>query len=89
MGKIQLKPEQLTEWNGFDVYDVETGENLLPSQVAEISFPKDKRLPQIVDGYCLDWEGRLCLTIEYGDTAYIPKDDKYLIQINGEKYMRW
>ena len=86
---INLIPEQLTEWDGFDVYDVETGENLLPSQVAEKSFPEDGRLAQLVDGFCLDWEGVLYLALADGKTQCISKEGKYLIQINGEKYMRW
>lgn len=86
---LNLKPEQLTEWNGFDVYDAETGENLLPSQVAEKSFPDDRFLSIIANGFCLTWEGHLYLTEDGSRGTRIPKEGKYLIQINGEKYMRW
>lgn len=86
---INIKPEDLTEWDGFDVYDAETGERMCPSEIAEKEFPEDRRLPQVVDGFCLTWEGWLYLTCEDGRTVYVPMRDKYLIQINGEKYMRW
>lgn len=86
---VNLKPEQLTEWSGFDVYDVETGENLLPSQVAEKSFPEDKAVALLADGFCLTWEGYLLLLKDNSGTVYVPHEGKYLIQINGEKYMRW
>ena len=86
---VNLKPEQLTEWNGFDVYDAETGEILLPSQVARRSFPDDKYLRSIVNGFCLTWEGHLFLTKNDSGVVYIPKDNKYIIQINCEKYVRW
>ena len=88
---INQKPKQVTEWDGFDfdVYDVETGEILLPSQVAEKSFPDDRYLGIIVNGFCLTWEGYLFLTKNDSGVVYIPKDNKYIIQINGEKYVRW
>jgi len=86
---VNLKPEQLTEWNGFDVYDAETGENLLPSQVAEISLPGDIITKNLATDFCLTWDGYLLLLREDGITVTVPKEGKYLIQINGEKYMRW
>ena len=86
---VNLKPEQLTEWNGFDVYDAETGENLLPSQVAEISLPGDIITKNLAMDFCLTWDGYLLLLREDGITITVPKEGKYLIQINGEKYMRW
>ena len=86
---VNLKPEQLTEWNGFDVYDAETGENLLPSQVAEISLPGDIITKHLATDFCLTWDGYLLLLREDGITITVPKEGKYLIQINGEKYMRW
>ena len=86
---VNLKPEQLTEWDGFDVYDAETGENLLPSQVAEISLPGDIITKHLATDFCLTWDGYLLLLREDGITITVPKEGKYLIQINGEKYMRW
>jgi len=86
---IELKPEEMCEWNGFDVYDGETGERMCPSEIAKREIPQEKRLPQIVDGFCLTWEGSLFLTCETGETAYVPSRGKYLVQINGERYMRW
>lgn len=86
---LNLKPEQLIEWNGFDVYDVETGENLLPSQVAEESFPGDIITKRLATDFCLTWDGYLLLLREDGITITVPKEEKYLIRINGEKYMRW
>lgn len=88
---INQKPKQLAEWDGFDfdVYDAETGEILLPSQVARRSFPDDRYLRIIVNGFCLTWEGYLYLTESGNSGTRIPKEGKYLIQINGEKYMRW
>ena len=59
---IKLKPENMEEWDGFEVYDAETGERLSPSDVAEKLIPEDSWLPQIVDGFCLTWEGFLYLT---------------------------
>ena len=89
MGKIQLKPEQLIEWDGFDVYDVETEVDLLPSEVANEEFPEDKGLSMLVNGFALSWDGELYLTREDGGIVYVPQNGKYLIRINGEKYMRW
>ncbi len=86
---IRVHPADVVEWDGFEVYDAETGEQISPSEVAEREEPEDCRLPQIVDGFCLTWEGFLRLTCESGDTVCIPKLGKYLVQINGEKYMRW
>lgn len=85
----KLKPEDLTEWDGFEVYDAETGERMCPSEVAEREIPGDRRLLLIVDGFCLTWDGFLYLTCEDGNTVYVPRLGKYLIQINGEKYVRW
>ena len=84
-----LKAEQLTEWNGFDVYDAETGEYLHPFEVAEKSFPSDKGLFELACGFCLTWEGFLYMMIDGASPVYIPRENKYLVQINGEKYMRW
>ena len=86
---VTLKPEQLTEWNGFDVYDAEMEENLFPSQVAEISLPGDIITKHLATDFCLTWDGYLLLLREDGITVTVPKEGKYLIQINGEKYMRW
>lgn len=86
---INLKPEDLTEWDGFDVYDAETGEWMCSSDIAKKEFPEDRRLPQVVDGFCLTWDGFLCLTCEDGRTVYVQRLGKYLIQIDGGKYMRW
>ena len=85
----KLRPEDMCEWNGFEIYDAETGEYMVPSEIAERELPQDRRLPQIVDGFCLTWEGLLFLTCENGDMAYVPRSGRYLVQINGEKYMRW
>lgn len=84
---IDLKPDDLIEWDGFDVYDAETGENLSPEDVAEREC--SKRVVQLVDGFCLDWEGVLYLALADGNTEHIPKQGRYLVQINGGKYMRW
>jgi hypothetical protein len=86
---INLKPEQITEWNGFDVYDAETEVDLLPSEVAEESFPEDKALALLACEFCLTWDGCLLLLKDDGGTVYVPHEGKYLIQINDEKYMRW
>lgn len=86
---IKLKPEDLTEWDGFDVYSAKTGERMSPSELAEREFPQDPRLSQIVDGFCLTWEGFLVLTQEDGRIVYVPRLGRYLIQINGGKYVRW
>ena len=86
---IRLHPADVVEWDGFEVYDAETGERMSPSEVAERDIPQEPRLPQIVDGFCLTWEGFLYLTCQDGRTVYVPKLGKYLVQINGEKYMRW
>ena len=85
---ININPEDLIEWDGFDIYDAETGDNLSPSEVAERSFPGDNYYNLMADGFLLTWEGFLYLSLEDG-SAYIPKEGKYLIQINGGKYMRW
>ena len=84
---IDLQPDDMIEWDGFDVYDAETGENLFPEDVAKRE--RSKRVFQLVDGFCLDWEGALRLTLADGNTEYIPKQGRYLVQINGGKYMRW
>jgi len=86
---IELKPEDMCEWDGFDVYDAETGERMCPSEVAEREIPQDPRISQIVDGFCITWEGFLMLTQEDGRIVYVPRLGRYLIQINGEKYVRW
>lgn len=86
---IKLKPENIEEWDGFEVYDTETGERLSPSDVAEKLIPQDRRLPQCVDGFCLTWEGFLYLICEDGRTVYVPRLDRLLVQINGGKFMRW
>lgn len=86
---INIKPEDLIEWSGFDVYDAETGDNLSPSEVAEKTFHEDRYFSLMADGFLLTWEGFLYLNLEDGRNVYIPKEEKYLIQINGGKYMRW
>lgn len=86
---INIKPEDLIEWTGFDVYDAETGSLMYPSQVAEREMPEDKWLPHMVSDFCLTWEGALYLVCEDGKMVYVPRLGKYLIQINGGKYMRW
>ena len=86
---IELKPEDICEWDGFDVYDAETGERMRPSDIAEREIPQDPRLSQTVNGFCLTWEGFLFLTCETSENVYVPRLGRYLIQINGEKYMRW
>jgi len=86
---INIKQEDMTEWDGFDVYDAETGENLFPSQVAEISLPEDITTKHLTTDFCLTWDGYLLLLREDGRTVTVPKEGKYLIQINGGKYMRW
>ena len=86
---VNLKPERLTEWNGFSVYDAITGKYLRYHEVAEKSFPEDGRLAQLVDGFCLDWEGTLYLTLANGYTQRIPKEGMYFVQINGNEIMRW
>lgn len=85
---LNLKPEQLIEWDGFDVYDAEIGENLHPCEVAEKSFPSDKGLFELACGFCLTWEGFLYMMIDGVSPVYIPRENKYIVQI-GEKYMRW
>lgn len=86
---IELKPTDLTEWDGFDVYDAETGENLSPSEVAEKTFPGHRYFSLMAAGFLLTWEGLLFLSIEDGRHAYIPKEEKYLLQFSDGKYMRW
>ena len=86
---VNLKPERLTEWNGFDVYDAETGENLFPNQVAWKSLRGDIITKHLATDFCLTWDGYLLLLREDSITVTVPKEAKYLIQINGEKYMRW
>lgn len=86
---IELKPEDIYEFDGFDVYDAKTGKRMSPSDIAEREIPEDRRLSQIVDGFCLTWEGFLVLTQEDGRIVYVPRLGKYLVQINGEKYIRW
>ena len=86
---INIKQEDMTEWNGFDIYDAETGDYLSPSEVAERSFTGDNYYSLMADGLLLTWEGFLYLSLDDGRHAYIPKEGKYLIQINGGKYMRW
>ena len=86
---IELKPEDMTEWTGFDVYDAETGDNLSPSEVAERIFPEDRYYSLMADGFLFTWEGFLYLSLEDGRHVYIPKEEKYLIQFSDGKYMRW
>ncbi len=86
---VNLKPEQIIEFDGFDVYSADDGSNLSPFEVAEISFPEDKTLRQLVTDFALTWDGNLFLVRCDGGTVYVYKEGKYLIQINGEKYMRW
>ena len=86
---INIKQEDMTEWDGFDVYDAETGDILSPGEVAEKTFHEDRYFCLMADGFLLTWEGFLYLSLDDGRHAYIPKEGKYLIQINDEKYMRW
>lgn len=85
----EVKPEDLTEWDGFDVYDAETEEYLFPSHVAEISLSEDITTKYLATEFCLTWDGYLLLLREDGRTVNVPKEGKYLIQINGGKVMRW
>ena len=84
---IDLKPDDLIEWDGFDVYDAETGEPIYPVDVAERECSASTA--QLADGFCLDWEGQLWLTMENGEMEHISQQGRYLVQINGGKYMRW
>lgn len=86
---INIKPEDLIEWTGFDVYDAESGYILFPNQVAEKSLPEDMVTKHLATDFCLTWDGYLLLLREDGRTVTVPKEGKYLIQINGGKYMRW
>ena len=86
---IELKPTDLTEWDGFDVYDAETGENLCPYEVAKMSFPEDKVAISLAGEFSLSWDGMLYLMLDDGRYMSVPHNGKYLIQINGEKFMRW
>lgn len=84
---IELPQEEMIEFDGFDVYDAETGDNLDPSTVAEREY--GIIVSQLADGFCLDWDGALWITLETGAMNSIPKEGRYLVQINGGKYMRW
>ena len=84
---IELPQEEMIEFDGFDVYDAETGDNLDPSTVAEREY--GIFASQLADGFCLDWDGALRITLDTGAMEGVPKDGKYLVQINGGKYMRW
>ena len=84
-----IKPENIIEWSGFDVYDAETGEYLFPSQVAEKSLPEDIVTKHLATDFCFTWDEYLLLLREDSRTVIVPKEGKYLIRINGEKYMRW
>lgn len=84
---IELPQEEMIEFDGFDVYDAETGDNLDPSTVTERYYGVRGAL--CADGFCLDWDGALWITLETGAMEGVPKEGKYLVQINGGKYMRW
>lgn len=86
---IELVPNAMIEWDGFDVYDAEIGDNLFPSDVAEKSFPEDKTLKVLACGFCLGWDGDLYLVCDGGNVRLVPKKGDYLIQINGKKFIRW
>ena len=84
---IELPQEEMIEFDGLDVYDAETGDNLDPSTVAERYY--GVRGAVCADGFCLDWDGNLRLVTNGTDLENIPKEGRYLVQINGGKYMRW
>lgn len=84
---INLKPDELIEWDGFDVYDAETGENLDPVAVANREYPMQTH--ELVDGFCLDDVGGLNLTYSNGEICYIPRMGRYIVTLSGGKFMRW
>ena len=86
---LRINPADMIEWDGFEMYDAETGKRMSPHEISEREFSEDRRLPQIVNGFCLTWEGFLYLTCEDERMVYVPRHGKYLVQINGEKYVRW
>ena len=86
---VNIRPEDMIEWDGFEVYDAETGYNLSPSEVTEKTFPGHRYFSLMADGFLLTWEGSLFLSLEDGRNAYIPKEKKYLIRFSDGKCMRW
>ena len=86
---IEVKPEDLIECDGFEVYDAETGVDLLPSEVAEKTYPAEKSYAILAENFLLSWDGTLYIGLGNGMRVPVPCNGEYLIQINGGKYMRW
>ena len=86
---INLNPDELIEWDGFDVYDAETGEKLYPEEVAERECEDKSVYKHIADGFALDWEGCFFFTTITGEKRYIPAREHYIIQFPDGKFMRW
>lgn len=85
---INLKPEVMIESFGFTVYDTKTGEPAKPQDVAKREDLDLDGMTAI--GFCLDADGVLYLMFDDDSVLLVPfNTGKYLIQINGGKYMRW
>ena len=54
-----------------------------------MSFPEDKVAISLAGEFSLNWDGMLYLMLDDGRYMSVPHNGKYLIQINGEKFMRW
>lgn len=76
--------DNLPEFPGFTVYDKETGDEINHEEIA-------KELgchPVLADEMAITEDGFMYFTDSTGNWYSVPKDGKYIIQINGE-YYRW
>jgi hypothetical protein len=83
---IEISKEQLTEFNGFTVYDAVTGDPIEPKDISN-HFER-------LDSFVLDMDGVLWVSPYAADDwktglIEVKKEGKYIIQFADGKYMRW